>query len=731
MGKSKPMWLILFLPAFLFSLAGGEAVTQEERQYMIATVKELEKQEHEMYYYKQTYLDFVEQIREWVTEDYIQSMDERVIFGYDDVMYSGKDVKNMSEEEYRKHMNHMIRLAQAVGFDKHTFTVHVSDVYLDEESGEAYLFVKLEQKRSGALFTVTTKRYQFVQTENRWLVKAVETDQFTYGSSLSEDEMMETIQGLQFQHFRGEAVQYVDAVTFKGIGSIEEEAEEQESGELPDIAFEISRNPNGSVSAALSGVDRYGLSMSAPAIELQGRLYHRITIHYGNDLMRNALLSFDPERLEIDVVWSDLFRMKGDHHPWFNAFQTKTLLVQLNEDELLFLESEMTEESGRFHLSSYNASNGTFTRLREDIWPVAVADDHDDLYDIRWNESLKKLFMQSFLGNVWIYDLQHHQDHVYHRQFRVIPHSTTGLPSLFPSPDFERLIFNDESGVLAFYHTEGEKLREIELPDAEERYVPSETMKWNPSGTAAWLESSEAESERIRSYDVDYFSIAPREIRFFDRDGNEISKVTAEGEQRAVEVAGWKGQETAVIKEYTIQPKEEGGNWESFTEKNMTYFLYDVWNKRKQRAREDDLSDNDEQKEKSKWSVELAYNLLIYKETKEEPMETEVDEKIRDEAVQVILDHLEGVQTGNEYVVKQTVFDDAKPDSRAFLLWDQRSNRVYEAAKLELMYSDEQDEVVMVTFQDGLQLAFALQRRHNGWKIYDIDEDPRTRMEVK
>lgn len=218
MGKIMPMWFVVFFTSFLSCLPGCNPIPEAERQRMIEAVKEVEKHEHELYYYKQTYHDFVENIREWVTKDYIKSIDDRILFGYDDVMYYGKDVKEMSEDEYRKHMNHMIRLAQAVGFDKHTFTVHISDVYKDEESGEVFLFTKLEQKRSDAPFTLTTKRYQLVQRGDRWLVSAVETEQFTYDSSLLEDEMMENIQGLPFQDFQGEAVQYIDSVTFKGIG---------------------------------------------------------------------------------------------------------------------------------------------------------------------------------------------------------------------------------------------------------------------------------------------------------------------------------------------------------------------------------------------------------------------------------------------------------------------------------------------------------------------------------
>lgn len=58
--------------------------------------------------------------------------------------------------------------------------------------------------------------------------------------------------------------------------------------------------------------------------------------------------------------------------------------------------------------------------------------------------------MQSYLGNVWIFDLKTGKDDVHLLKYRVIPHSTTGAPSLFLSPTFKRFVHDDESGELTF-----------------------------------------------------------------------------------------------------------------------------------------------------------------------------------------------------------------------------------------------------------------------------------------
>lgn len=255
------------------------------------------------------------------------------------------------------------------------------------------------------------------------------------------------------------------------------------------------------------------------------------------------------------------------------------MLIPLDGDRLLFLESELTEEAGQYHLSSYNVVTGTIERLRENFWPLSDADEYDYIYRFQWNSDEQQLFMQSYLGNVWIFDLKTGEDDVHLLKYPVIPHSTTGAPSLFLSPTFKRFVHDDESGQLTFYNNKGKPLRTVTLPS--EQYVPSEKIKWNPEGTIAWMDTAEVDQNRILGIDIDYLKIAPQEIHFYNQDGLPIGSVQAEGgrEDSAVEVAGWIDANVAVMKAYTIELKDMRNK--GFTGKDVSYYLYNVRKKEK------------------------------------------------------------------------------------------------------------------------------------------------------
>lgn len=337
------------------------------------------------------------------------------------------------------------------------------------------------------------------------------------------------------------------------------------------LEFKTARNSDGGLVARPLGLseDNYHIS-GGPAIERQGIFYHTIHLYYGDHRAINALLAHDPSTDEIQVKWSD--QLADSHNRWNNAFMRGTVLIPWEEDKLLFLESELAGDGGQYHLSSYNVATGNIERIRENFWPLA--DDYDYIYKLEWNADAHKLFMQSYLGNVWFFDLQTGEDDVHLLKYRVIPHSTTGAPSLFLSPTFERFVHDDESGELAFYGHAGNLLRSIPLPT--EHYVPSEKIKWNPAGTMAWMDIAEAKQSRILEIDIDYLRIAPQQINFYDPDGLLIDSVQAEGPHSgtAVEVAGWMDGETAVMKSYTVQ----SGGGASAEEKttDASYYLYNV-----------------------------------------------------------------------------------------------------------------------------------------------------------
>ncbi|ANY70187.1 hypothetical protein BBD42_29545 [Paenibacillus sp. BIHB 4019] len=345
------------------------------------------------------------------------------------------------------------------------------------------------------------------------------------------------------------------------------------AAELGSLSFTTSRNADGSLSAALpASFGHYSMS-SSPPVELQGSIYHMVNLYRGDDIVTNALLSHRSGQDEVKVEWSET--ITDSNNRWYNSFHPgkERQLLKLDEERLVFLEPEIIGDGGRYHLSALNAKSGEMARIREDFWPLG--DDYDYIYQYQWNEEKQQLFMQSYLGNVWVFDLQGEdkQDRVPENKFRVIPHSTTGAPSLFVSPDFERFVHNDESGEVAFYTADGQPLKSVKLP--EKRYVASELMKWNPAGTVAWMDTAPEQRHRITGIDIDYLKLAPQQIHFYDRDGLLIASLKASsGDHSAIEVVRWLDSNVALIKAFTYALKNTT-NYD-IEETDISYYSYDV-----------------------------------------------------------------------------------------------------------------------------------------------------------
>ncbi|MGI2295986.1 hypothetical protein [Paenibacillus sp. GXUN7292] len=344
-----------------------------------------------------------------------------------------------------------------------------------------------------------------------------------------------------------------------------------------ELKFRAERNSNGDLVAKPIGLleDNYMMN-GGPVVKLKGNLYHTLHFFYGDHNAITALAAHDPSTDEVRVKWSD--SLSSSKNLWNNAFMSSyNMLFPLDEDHLLFLESELTEESGQYHLSSFNVITGTVERLREDFWPLT--DNYDYIYQFQWDADEQILFMQSFLGNVWFFNLKTGKDDIHLLKYRVIPHSTSGAPSLFLSPTFERFVHDDESGQLTFYNNKGISLRTVPLP--ADQYVPSEKIKWNPAGTIAWMDLAEAERNRILDVDIDYLKIAPQKINFYNPDGLLIGSIQPEGGSKdaALEVAGWLDAKVAVIKSYTVELKDVERL--GLNVKDESYYLYDVSKKKK------------------------------------------------------------------------------------------------------------------------------------------------------
>ncbi|TYA10301.1 hypothetical protein FRY98_27370 [Paenibacillus faecis] len=343
-------------------------------------------------------------------------------------------------------------------------------------------------------------------------------------------------------------------------------------------AFNASRNADGALVAVPAGLKEDYFIDNGAIVELEGETLVMANVFSGDEGAVKVMLSHKPGEAEVKTVWSET--ITDTNNPWYNAF-IRQLLVKLDETRVLFLEPEMTNNGGKFHLSEFNARTGEITRIREDFWPLNEKGDYDYIYQYRWDGGRKKLFLQSYLGLVRVFDLRGGKDEAPERLFRVIPHSTTGAPSLFPSPDLERFVHDDESGQVTFYKMDGTPLGKIKLP--ADKYVPSEKLKWNPAGSIAWMESSPEGQGRIKDIDIDYLSIAPQRIDFYDKDGKALGSLRAEaGDDRALDIVSWLDASTAHVKSYRIVP--DGNDTYGIDEKGAAFFTYDVLKKKKRSA---------------------------------------------------------------------------------------------------------------------------------------------------
>lgn len=321
---------------------------------------------------------------------------------------------------------------------------------------------------------------------------------------------------------------------------------------------------DGSLLVELDGMgDSYNFYVKA-SVELQDRIYQYLHVFHDDHNLTDALAAIDPVAgmADIELVQT----VPGSNHPGYNFFISNSGIIgKLGGDRLLLLEPEVTEEDVKVHLSVMYSDTGQLERLQSDIWPEM--DPYDKIYQQRWDEENGRLFLQSYEGVIWLFDLQNGTYQQPDEPFQVIHHSTTGYPSLFVSPAMDRFAFDDESGALTFYDMNGKEQGAYQLPD--DRYVPSEKAKWNEEGTIAWVESADAVDTWVKATDMDLLIIAPQQLDFLDKNAKPIRTLQAP-KGKNVEVAGWQNDHTAVIKEYEYRAGEEP------RETNIQYYTYEV-----------------------------------------------------------------------------------------------------------------------------------------------------------
>ncbi|CAM3490428.1 hypothetical protein [Marinicrinis lubricantis] len=209
------LWGMLSLSA-----CSDPMLSEEERQDIIDQITILETSEYDLVYFNINYQQYLEQVNGIIDDTYLKSIEDQIIFGYDDKKYTRADLVDMSTQEWEEHKDHMLPLIQGIGMDNQKSVISFSKVYEDEASKKIYIYTTEDKVLNGKAFTKTNRKYTFDRIKDRWLVTSVEFDKFTYGSEQTEEEIQTSISGLKYQTHADKPVEYIEeTITLEGTGT--------------------------------------------------------------------------------------------------------------------------------------------------------------------------------------------------------------------------------------------------------------------------------------------------------------------------------------------------------------------------------------------------------------------------------------------------------------------------------------------------------------------------------
>jgi len=200
----------LIIMLALTACTSNSSLDISEKQQMVEHVKMIEENEFDLMYFNKSYALYYKVVNGLVSEQYWKLLRDEIVFGYDDVTYTRNDLATMSQEDYEKHKEHMLRLIRGVGMDmeKLSVTLNISDVYTAEQSNQANIYILENKELNGALVTTTTKKYTLEKQSGKWLIIDVAQDKITYESQQTKEEMEERVKGLKYQSHDGNAIGY-------------------------------------------------------------------------------------------------------------------------------------------------------------------------------------------------------------------------------------------------------------------------------------------------------------------------------------------------------------------------------------------------------------------------------------------------------------------------------------------------------------------------------------------
>jgi hypothetical protein len=209
---------LLLFTVILSACSAGNLSDEKEKQQVVNLIKEIEINDYNLYYFKIDYDTYLANIEGMVSEEYLDEISDRIIFGYDGVEYTSKELIGMPHEEWKEHKKYMLNLIRGMDMEDVEASIQVSNVYKSELDDKLYLYTSEIKALNGKSSTKTNKKYTIKLIYDQWLVTSVEQDKFTLGSEMTPEEIQTGMDKMKYQTHEEQPVQYQDDVlVLKGV----------------------------------------------------------------------------------------------------------------------------------------------------------------------------------------------------------------------------------------------------------------------------------------------------------------------------------------------------------------------------------------------------------------------------------------------------------------------------------------------------------------------------------
>lgn len=210
--------ILILVMLMMTACSNGQSLDKEAKLQMVDKVKKLETYEYDLYYFNIDYNEYLDLVKGTVNEEYLNAVSDRIIFGYNEVEYTSKELTGMPREEWNKHKEHMLQTIKHLELDKQIETVQLSDPYIGDLEDQAFIYVSDLREIKGKPFIQTYKKYMLNRMEDQWLITSVESDRYTFGSDHSEEEIQSQLAKLNYQTHEDQPVKYLeDTLVLQGV----------------------------------------------------------------------------------------------------------------------------------------------------------------------------------------------------------------------------------------------------------------------------------------------------------------------------------------------------------------------------------------------------------------------------------------------------------------------------------------------------------------------------------